>query len=104
MDPLSPEAEIVRVRDHLHDLNEKVGMIAVAHANVAGDVKAMTAKFDSVVESTDTMKRSIGDLLKSFAPLAEQVSTLRIVVYGAVGMVLVTVFGAMLAGIVRAAQ
>lgn len=30
--PLSTEAEVVRVREHYHELNDKVGMIAVATA------------------------------------------------------------------------
>lgn len=36
--PLSAEAEIVRVRSHLHDMADKVDVIAVANANVARDV------------------------------------------------------------------
>lgn len=94
-DPLSAEAEIVRVRDHYHDLNEKVGLIAVATATsttklefVAGEVREIKA-----------MTKETHDLIK---PLVEKVGTLQLIVYGTVGLALSSLAYALLSTVVKA--
>jgi hypothetical protein len=98
-DALSPDAEIVRVREHLHSLNERVGVIALANANVAGDVKAMKVQIDGIAKTSDDTQRAIADVLK---PLVEKVGVLQLLVYGGVGLLLSGLGYALLATVLKA--
>lgn len=110
--PLSAEAEIVRVRDHFHGLNEKVGAIAAATANVARDVAIVTTDMAWMKDSQTDARATITDLKDTTAqhheeirdllkPLVERVGTLSRIVFGAVGVILIIVVTALMAGIVK---
>lgn len=94
--PLSTEAEVVRVREHYHELNDKVGMIAVATA-------VNTTKLESLGEAVGDIRKVTSETHALLKPMIETVGTLRLIVYGAVALVLTGVVGAILAGVVKAA-
>ena len=95
--PLSTEAEVVRVREHYHALNEKVGMIAVATA-------VNTTKLESLGKDVTDIKLVTSETFSLLKPLIETVGTLRLIVFGAIALVLSGVAYAVLATVVKAAR